>query len=347
MGYVAAEDEETRTRTLVGPEQQEAEARKARIGTARAQARNKAGDEAHHTSLHLGASATAAEADRRFKELMYPPPGCVIHKIGDGHEEEVKRAEERLLSRRPAPPWRRPDGRATFWDWYILPLPKKFPRPHPDEPIPVGEPLDMLQHERLREERRRATTPTHFEQLAIDRELVEDCLRHYNSARPGDEYVPASGRVTRSYRFDDGACWMHGNFVARRRRSACCGGFFSFLPLPAPRRTLFFFERVFRGEDPPDGRVVTCTPLLDEPVTEAYSVLGFYLWWSRRRSGSLDCVCKTCRRRLDVTHPDLMRTFACGHREVERVCKMCYLRSHVLHPPPGEFAFGYHDRKRT
>jgi hypothetical protein len=31
-----------------------------------------------------------------------------------------------------------------------------------------------------------------------------------------------------------------------------------------------------------------------------------------------------------------------GHKNVEKVCEMCYLRSRVLHPPPGEFAFGYH-----
>ncbi|GJN30016.1 hypothetical protein PR202_gb18290 [Eleusine coracana subsp. coracana] len=91
-----------------------------------------------------------------------------------------------------------------------------------------------------------------------------------------------------------------------------------------------------------DG-VVTCIPLLDEPVTEAYSVLGFPLWWSTRRSGTLDCVCKTCSHRMDVWRPDLKRRHACGHKEVERVCEMCYNCSDVLHPSPGEFAFGYHD----
>jgi hypothetical protein len=117
----------------------------------------------------------------------------------------------------------------------------------------------------------------------------------------------------------------------------------------------------------------------DEPVIESYSVLGFPLGWSTRRSGkcmnpshllflslsqtsiphdhslcsffsyflascvfAVDSFCKTCYRRFDVPHPGIQKIFACGHKNVEKVCEMCYLRSRVLHPPPGEFAFGYH-----
>ncbi|WVZ95377.1 hypothetical protein U9M48_041149, partial [Paspalum notatum var. saurae] len=109
---------------------------------------------------------------------------------------------------------------------------------------------------------------------AMDRRFVTDCLQHYNSLHPGIEYEPAPGRVTRHFRFHNGMCWTHGNFVARRKRS----GFFSFLPGP---RTLFFFELAYRNGS---NGIVTCTPL-DEPVTEAYSVLGFPLWWSTRRNG--------------------------------------------------------------
>ncbi|KAJ1266979.1 hypothetical protein BS78_07G021600 [Paspalum vaginatum] len=127
-------------------------------------------------------------------------------------------------------------------------------------------------------------------------------------------------------------CWTHGNFVARRKRS----GFFSFLPGP---RTLFFFELAYRNGS---NGIVTCTPL-DEPVTEAYSVLGFPLWWSTR----LDLICETCRRRFDVPRHGRQEVFACGHSNVDKVCEMCYLCSEVLHPYPGDFAFGYHEPYRS
>ncbi|XP_066381004.1 uncharacterized protein [Miscanthus floridulus] len=130
----------------------------------------------------------------------------------------------------------------------------------------------------------------------------------------GDEYEPAPGKVSRHPHFHNGICWTHGNFVARKKRSGC----FSFLPAP---RTLFFFELAYRNGF---NGVVTCTAL-DELVTEAYSVLGFPLWWSARRTDMLLSACL----RVDIT--------MWGKSE------MCYRRSHVLHPYPGEFAFGYHD----
>ncbi|RLM60901.1 hypothetical protein C2845_PM14G14440 [Panicum miliaceum] len=83
-----------------------------------------------------------------------------------------------------------------------------------------------------------------------------------------------------------------------------------------------------------------------EPVTESYSVLGFPLGFSTRRSGKLDSFCKTCYSRFDVPHPGIQKIFACGHKHVKEVCEMCYLRSRVLHPHPGGFAFGYHDPYR-
>ncbi|TVU42609.1 hypothetical protein EJB05_09028, partial [Eragrostis curvula] len=50
-----------------------------------------------------------------------------------------------------------------------------------------------------------------------------------------NQYEPAPGKVTEYRHFNDGVCWTHGNFVARRKRSGC----FSFPPAP---RKLFFFE---------------------------------------------------------------------------------------------------------
>ncbi|XP_021309407.1 uncharacterized protein LOC8059521 [Sorghum bicolor] len=143
-----------------------------------------------------------------------------------------------------------------------------------------------------------------------------------------DEYEPAPGEVTKHLRAHSIGVWTHGNFVARRKRSGC----FSFLPAP---RTLFFFE-LNRTSD--FYGVVTCTPL-DEPVTEGYSVLGFPIWWGSRRDGRSDCICKTCYRRFDSEH----ETPACGHGKAERICEMCYHSSAVLHPFPGEFAYGYRE----
>ncbi|KXG29331.1 uncharacterized protein LOC8055042 [Sorghum bicolor] len=202
-----------------------------------------------------------------------------------------------------------------------------FVRFDPDS-IPVCHPLDREQLEMLE----RQKTPGYFEGLAWDRQLVTECLQHYNSMHSGDEYEPAPGKVSQHPHFHNGICWTHGNFVARKKRSGC----FSFLPAP---RTLFFFELAYRNGF---NGVVTCTAL-DEPVTEAYSVLGFPLWCSARRTGIFDFVCKTCYCRFDVPRPGMQKMFACGHNNVGKVCEMCYRRSHVLHPYPGEFAFGYHD----
>ncbi|KAF8775548.1 hypothetical protein HU200_004481 [Digitaria exilis] len=124
--------------------------------------------------------------------------------------------------------------------------------------------------------------------------------------------------------------WAHGNFVAHKKRS----GWLSVIPAP---RTLFFFERAYsNGIDPV---VVTCTPL----VTESYSVLGFPLGFSTRRSGKFDSFCKTCESRFDVPHPGVQKKSERGHEHVQKVCEMCYHLSRVLHPSHGEFAFGYRD----
>ncbi|XP_037412411.1 uncharacterized protein LOC119275631 isoform X2 [Triticum dicoccoides] len=171
----------------------------------------------------------------------------------------------------------------------------------------------------------------HLEGLAAERQLVLKGLELYNALHPGDEYELAPGKVTRSSQLGDGCCWSHGNIVARRKRSGC----FSFLPVP---RTLFFFEHVSRADF--EG-VVTCIPL-DEPVTEAYTFLGFRLGWGTRRLGGSDCVCKTCYCLFNIPHPCLKRTCTCGDSRVEKICEMCYIRSGVLHPFRGEFQFGYH-----
>ncbi|XP_052146881.1 uncharacterized protein LOC127765942 [Oryza glaberrima] len=203
--------------------------------------------------------------------------------------------------------------------------------------IPVDQPLDAQQlqmHREERDRRHRSMLPGRCERLAKERKFVLECLRHYNSMHPDDEYEPAPGKLTQYHKRDNHVVWTHGNFVARRKRSGC----FSILPAP---RTIFFFELIasegFEG-------IVTCTPL-DEPVTEAYSIMGFPLWWSTRRSGRFDCQCKTCYRHFDLPHPFIRKTFACGHDKVERVCEMCYFRSHVLHPFPGEFTYGYREYK--
>ncbi|CAD6248294.1 unnamed protein product [Miscanthus lutarioriparius] len=197
--------------------------------------------------------------------------------------------------------------------------------------IPVGQALTEEQMEMVLRHRR----PGYFKRLAMDREVTMDCLHYYNLKHPGNKYEPAPGKVYRNAHFHNGVCWTHGNFVARKKRS----GWFSFLPAP---RTLFFFELAHTNDF---DDVVTCTPL-DEPVTESYSVLGFPLGFSTRRSGKLDSFCKTCYKRFDVPHPGIQKIFACGHQHVQKVCEMCYLRSRVLHPRPGDFAFGYRDPYR-
>ncbi|GJN22647.1 hypothetical protein PR202_gb10235 [Eleusine coracana subsp. coracana] len=52
-----------------------------------------------------------------------------------------------------------------------------------------------------------------------------------------------------------------------------------------------------------------------------------------------ECICKTCYCRCDF--PD--KPLPCGHNEAERICEMCYHRFGVLHPFPGEFAYGYRE----
>ncbi|CAL4940687.1 unnamed protein product [Urochloa decumbens] len=194
--------------------------------------------------------------------------------------------------------------------------------------IPVGQALTEEQMEMVRRHR----LPGHFKRLAMDRDVTMACLDYYNLKHPDNKYEPAPGKVYRNAHFHNGNCWTHGNFVARKKQS----GWFSFLPAP---RTLFFFELAYMNDS---NDVVTCTPL----VTESYSVLGFPLGFSTRRSGKLDSFCKTCYKRYDVPHPGIQKIFACGHQHVQKVCEMCYLRSRVLHPRPGSFAFGYCDPYR-
>ncbi|XP_047068917.1 uncharacterized protein LOC124677102 [Lolium rigidum] len=199
-----------------------------------------------------------------------------------------------------------------------------FPRPDP-EPIRSAKALKAQYDEFIRWKMPRSQV------RAMNHKIVLQCLEWYNSKHPDDEYEPAPGVVTRCSEYNKSLIWTHGNFVARRKDSSC-------LPfLPAPR-TLFFFELVDRDGDGVD-EVNACTPI-DEPVTEAYTFLGFPLGWGTRRHGGADCVCKTCYRQFHVPHIGLKRTCACGDGKVESVCKMCYLDSDVLHPIRGGFTFG-------
>jgi len=235
-------------------------------------------------------------------------------------------AGKEALSRLVSPP---PPSPAN--QWFLSRLWRRFIFRFDLRSIPGGQGLTDEQIEMLTRSRR----PGHFKRLAMDRKVTMECLRYYNLNHPGNEYEPAPGMVYRNAHFHNGLSWTHGNFVARKKRSGC----FSFLPAP---RTLFFFELAHSKDF--DG-VVTCTPL-DEPVTESYSVFGFPLGFSTRRSGKLDAFCKTCYNRFDLPHPGIKKTFACGHQDVEKVCEMCYLSSRVLHPRPGRFAFGYRDPYR-
>ncbi|KAL6634513.1 hypothetical protein ACP70R_027184 [Stipagrostis hirtigluma subsp. patula] len=89
-----------------------------------------------------------------------------------------------------------------------------FPRPDPGA-VRVGEPMTAEQAK----EWIRSELPGPLERMELDRKLVMECLQHYNSRHPGDEYVAAPGVVTKYSRFKAGACWTHGNFVARRKPS--------------------------------------------------------------------------------------------------------------------------------
>ncbi|CAL5061944.1 unnamed protein product [Urochloa decumbens] len=75
-----------------------------------------------------------------------------------------------------------------------LPLPFS-PLNKDTEHIPVCKIRDTKHLKGLREKRRRATEPGHFKRLAIDRELVTECLQHYNYMHPDAEYEPAPGKV--------------------------------------------------------------------------------------------------------------------------------------------------------
>uniref|UniRef100_A0A0E0A1T0 DUF3615 domain-containing protein n=1 Tax=Oryza glumipatula TaxID=40148 RepID=A0A0E0A1T0_9ORYZ len=173
--------------------------------------------------------------------------------------------------------------------------------------------------------------------------LARECLDHYNALHPGDEHehdLAPGGDVTLSRSHCSTGAWTHGNFVARRRRRQWrrCLAFV----LPATR-TLFFFEHM-SGDD--YLGVITCIPMPDEPVGGFLARIPLIRRWATpRRSGRWDCVCKTCRRGLRVTHHWLKRKvvgeFPCGHMVAESVCKMCYHYSDVVHPSPGKFARGY------
>ncbi|BAF17998.1 uncharacterized protein [Oryza sativa Japonica Group] len=171
--------------------------------------------------------------------------------------------------------------------------------------------------------------------------LARECLDHYNALHPGDEHdLAPGGDVTLSRSHCSTGAWTHGNFVARRRRRQWrrCLAFV----LPATR-TLFFFEHM-SGDD--YLGVITCIPMPDEPVGGFLARIPVIRRWATpRRSGRWDCVCKTCRRGLRVTHHWLKRKvigeFPCGHMVAESVCKMCYHYSDVVHPSPGKFARGY------
>ncbi|KAG0552797.1 hypothetical protein BDA96_01G538300 [Sorghum bicolor] len=207
---------------------------------------------------------------------------------------------------------------ARLWRLFLVRLNPNFIRISPNQPMDF-EDIDILQ---------RQGWPGCFETLAIDRQLVKDCLDLYNRQHPGNEYEPVLGNASRNPHLHNGICWTHGNFVARKKGS----GVFSFLTAP---RSVFFYELAYMNSF---HGVVTCTPV-EEP---AYSVLGYPLWWARRTSGKLDSFCKTCYCRFGIPRPGVQKIFACGHNNMAEVCEMCYCRSDALHPDPGEFAFGYH-----
>ncbi|XP_021318169.1 uncharacterized protein LOC8072342 [Sorghum bicolor] len=177
----------------------------------------------------------------------------------------------------------------------------------------------------------RESGPKYLEIQGQQMQTAIQCLKYYNARHPGLEYVLASEKVMQSAGTSmAGGVWAHGNFVARQRKARC----FSFLYGP---RTLFFFEM---NGSPYHGGIVTCAPL-DEPVNEAYKFLGFPLWWAKRRSGKYDCVCLICGSRYTVQGTCSNVKFSCGHRRIDRLCRMCFRRSEVLHPSPGEFAHGH------
>ncbi|KAF8710094.1 hypothetical protein HU200_029823 [Digitaria exilis] len=125
-----------------------------------------------------------------------------------------------------------------------------FP-PDPLSSIPVGQPLDAQQERMLIKKALRPMNPWNPKRLAMERQIVRECLHHYNIRNPGNEYEPAPGMVIQYFQFGNGTCWTHGNFVARQKRYGC----FSLLPAP---RTLFFYEQSYKNGSP---GVVTCTPL--------------------------------------------------------------------------------------
>ncbi|CAD6209530.1 unnamed protein product [Miscanthus lutarioriparius] len=130
---------------------------------------------------------------------------------------------------------------ARLWRLFLVRINPNFIRIRPNQPMDF-EDIDILQRRGL---------PGCFEKLAMDRQLVKDCLDHYNREHPGNDYEPVLGNVSRNPHLHNGICWTHGNFVARKKGS----GVFSFLTAP---RSVFFYELAymngFRG-------VVTCTPV--------------------------------------------------------------------------------------
>uniref|UniRef100_A0A0D9VNC2 DUF3615 domain-containing protein n=1 Tax=Leersia perrieri TaxID=77586 RepID=A0A0D9VNC2_9ORYZ len=189
--------------------------------------------------------AMSAAAEEEIRHLLgggaRPAPGVTAEKA------KAAAAAIEKLGRRRERAYARARSRCC------LPFPF-FAKKLLQDTIPVAVPHSADQLYRLREERdriHRYMLPGRFERLAMDRNFVLECLQHYNSMHPDDEYEPAPGKVTKHTERDNGIAWTHGNFVARRKRTGC----FSILPAP---RILFFFEHissgVFRG-------IVTCTPL--------------------------------------------------------------------------------------
>ncbi|KAG2646477.1 hypothetical protein PVAP13_2KG511500 [Panicum virgatum] len=204
-------------------------------------------------------AAAAAPAPAESRLLLGAEPALGSDEPGAGAGEAEARPAARTRAAAASAP-RRLSRRTCGW----LPLPFSRRNKGDAELVPpVCRVLDAKHLKRLREERRRATEPGHFKRLAIQRQLVTECLQHYNYMHPNDEYEPAPGEVTKYIRWHYGTRWTHGNFVARRKRSGC----FSFLPAP---RTLFFFELM---HSPDFTGVVTCTPLGIDHFYPAYCIL--------------------------------------------------------------------------
>ncbi|RLM87789.1 uncharacterized protein C2845_PM04G30800 [Panicum miliaceum] len=128
--------------------------------------------------ISISGAAAAAAAESRL--LLGAEDGPDEAGAGAG-EAEARAARTRAAA---ASALRRSSHRTCGW----LPLPFS-PRNEDTEPVPVRKVLDAKHLKRLREERRRATEPGHFKRLAIQRQLVTECLQHYNYMHPADEPV--------------------------------------------------------------------------------------------------------------------------------------------------------------